>query len=66
MLRNSNYVIGDSTSIILNEVLSLNAQESVMSRNTVPSVQLLNEVLSLNAQESSNRLRPSFPLVCPQ
>ena len=36
---------------ILNEVLSLNAQECVTTANTNATAALLNEVLSLNAQE---------------
>ena len=37
---------------ILNEVLSLNAQESVVMANATIFRAFLNEVLSLNAQES--------------
>ena len=37
---------------VLNEVLSLNAQESAMARWIIAGPPILNEVLSLNAQES--------------
>ena len=36
---------------VLNEVLSLNAQESAMARWIIAGPPILNEVLSLNAQE---------------
>ena len=36
---------------LLNEVLSLNAQESPMAVPRLPKILVLNEVLSLNAQE---------------
>ena len=38
---------------VLNEVLSLNAQESAMARWIIAGPPILNEVLSLNAQESA-------------
>ena len=38
---------------ILNEVLSLNAQESLALKRAVVHRAILNEVLSLNAQESA-------------
>ena len=49
---------------VLNEVLSLNAQESAMARWIIAGPPILNEVLSLNAQEwreqeERNLLRPS-------
>ena len=52
MLRNMD-VLALSTALanILNEVLSLNAQESSLERNGVELQSILNEVLSLNAQE---------------
>ena len=52
MLRNrarkENYWLRPS---ILNEVLSLNAQESRSTNTSSKSANVLNEVLSLNAQE---------------
>ena len=36
---------------LLNEVLSLNAQECPRGFHTYPDTEFLNEVLSLNAQE---------------
>ena len=42
--------------VILNEVLSLNAQESSSAVTNRPTVALLNEVLSLNAQEYVARM----------
>ena len=45
--------IGHDDSSLLNEVLSLNAQESTQARASAPTSRaVLNEVLSLNAQES--------------
>ena len=44
---------------VLNEVLSLNAQESAMARWIIAGPPILNEVLSLNAQELSRVL--TFP-----
>ena len=46
------------TRLILNEVLSLNAQECVVVGSVHRFVQLLNEVLSLNAQEYSKQINP--------
>ena len=40
--------------MLLNEVLSLNAQESVFVQAVKPILPVLNEVLSLNAQESED------------
>ena len=51
MLRNSNGQNGDITTGILNEVLSLNAQELTTIALPVSKPSVLNEVLSLNAQE---------------
>ena len=60
MLRNSFPSDAPTPTALLNEVLSLNAQES---RQTSPCKGIrpfLNEVLSLNAQESKPRItRPS-------
>ena len=42
----------DSRGSVLNEVLSLNAQECVISFWKRMAISVLNEVLSLNAQES--------------
>ena len=53
MLRNcSGPVRACSFSDVLNEVLSLNAQESASTRTPECGRYVLNEVLSLNAQES--------------
>ena len=54
MLRNPHYNEGGSNYIaILNEVLSLNAQESSRPARPGHAIRpVLNEVLSLNAQES--------------
>ena len=43
----------DSRGSVLNEVLSLNAQECVISFWKRMAISVLNEVLSLNAQESA-------------
>ena len=52
MLRNSEEKEYRYESVVfLNEVLSLNAQESAICPVHVPTSILLNEVLSLNAQE---------------
>ena len=53
MLRNDVSVDIDNATFVLNEVLSLNAQESRTRCGTVSPPRLLNEVLSLNAQEYS-------------
>ena len=51
MLRNrSDRCTGSNTRDVLNEVLSLNAQEWIMVPVSTTTT-LLNEVLSLNAQE---------------
>ena len=42
--------------VFLNEVLSLNAQESFVSFSLPTACAILNEVLSLNAQEFTARL----------
>ena len=58
MLRNLNIRNYEVSCIFLNEVLSLNAQESQVSpHHPAARHKLLNEVLSLNAQESSARSR---------
>ncbi len=44
---------------LLNEVLSLNAQESPMAVPRLPKILVLNEVLSLNAQECGIVKEPS-------
>ena len=52
MLRNSKKLdTGLYDSFLLNEVLSLNAQESPVSLDGAVGTVILNEVLSLNAQE---------------
>ena len=51
MLKNSTSRKPPKPSTILNEVLSLNAQEWLFPCDTVRSARFLNEVLSLNAQE---------------
>ena len=51
MLRNPRKFITRRATNLLNEVLSLNAQEFYENGGTVPAVVVLNEVLSLNAQE---------------
>ena len=56
MLRNFIFITFDKINIILNEVLSLNAQESGVVFNYAVNMSILNEVLSLNAQE----LHPLF------
>ena len=56
MLRNSKQVLCHiCRKIILNEVLSLNAQESFRGQYIRLFMRFLNEVLSLNAQESHTR-----------
>ena len=52
MLRNTNLRDSARQSRFLNEVLSLNAQESATGGGQYTVKNLLNEVLSLNAQES--------------
>ena len=52
MLRNTPLPGWKWLSFILNEVLSLNAQECQEYRPRMAHLQFLNEVLSLNAQES--------------
>ena len=47
-------MLNDSETPILNEVLSLNAQELNGSIGSTKPTPILNEVLSLNAQESSS------------
>ena len=51
MLRNSPAGGGDTSKNLLNEVLSLNAQESTINALPAITYPILNEVLSLNAQE---------------
>ena len=51
MLRNVRHFHGHFESVLLNEVLSLNAQEFVQGAAYLPIEWILNEVLSLNAQE---------------
>ena len=64
MLRNGGYDSRARTSLtVLNEVLSLNAQESTGLRKRGRCKSILNEVLSLNAQEwdaRAIRLRITF------
>ena len=48
---------GHSAVALLNEVLSLNAQESVGQNRRVHNFAVLNEVLSLNAQEFCRLVR---------
>ena len=50
----------DSRGSVLNEVLSLNAQECVISFWKRMAISVLNEVLSLNAQESHSFVRMHF------
>ena len=50
MLRNGSCLLHCSNRVVLNEVLSLNAQE-YGDLNTWYAYAVLNEVLSLNAQE---------------
>ena len=54
MLRNTAQTWFYRTSEILNEVLSLNAQEWVNYTGYIAGSLFLNEVLSLNAQEFDN------------
>ena len=51
MLRNNINAHWQYACGLLNEVLSLNAQESPMAVPRLPKILVLNEVLSLNAQE---------------
>ena len=51
MLRNLRVGAGVRAVCLLNEVLSLNAQESLSPHSTRDASGVLNEVLSLNAQE---------------
>ena len=51
MLRNSTLTTGKPPFPFLNEVLSLNAQESAIPSRPLSILEFLNEVLSLNAQE---------------
>ena len=51
MLRNPLLLAQVRILLVLNEVLSLNAQESFSYHYTLSDSLLLNEVLSLNAQE---------------
>ena len=58
MLRNfADWCVGYCILVILNEVLSLNAQESLGGNGVGTEITILNEVLSLNAQEYTP-LRP--------
>ena len=57
MLRNDNQGYFHFRCYILNEVLSLNAQEFRAIRGVTFCLRILNEVLSLNAQEWSVPLR---------
>ena len=60
MLRNCNRLLTLRTSpCILNEVLSLNAQESSAYLRYSNHRLLLNEVLSLNAQECERMVEPN-------
>ena len=51
MLRNVTRERADDTKLLLNEVLSLNAQEYLVQVVSAIESAILNEVLSLNAQE---------------
>ena len=51
MLRNKTLQALNAQDMILNEVLSLNAQEFLLLMTARPRRKFLNEVLSLNAQE---------------
>ena len=53
MLRNRFHMLMTLRYGFLNEVLSLNAQESLFAAPNRRTAPLLNEVLSLNAQESN-------------
>ena len=48
--------------VLLNEVLSLNAQEFTPMKVAIAGNAILNEVLSLNAQECHSALSSSFIL----
>ena len=63
MLRNSSRIGCPSRCLLLNEVLSLNAQEFRGYRPRMVRLRFLNEVLSLNAQElhSLTDSRSSLP-----
>ena len=65
MLRNTNLRDSARQSRFLNEVLSLNAQESATGGGQYTVKNLLNEVLSLNAQEFRRTDKPGA-LVNPQ
>ena len=51
MLRNNLLFLALWCTVVLNEVLSLNAQESAPMKELLSGSSILNEVLSLNAQE---------------
>ena len=51
---------------VLNEVLSLNAQESGVVTGIKAGSSVLNEVLSLNAQESQTAYRSRLRFLVPQ
>ncbi|OSG85956.1 hypothetical protein B0070_1353 [Bifidobacterium adolescentis] len=59
MLRNNINAHWQYACGLLNEVLSLNAQESPMAVPRLPKILVLNEVLSLNAQECGIVKEPS-------
>ena len=52
MLRNFRLFFSVRRGFLLNEVLSLNAQELQSNTEQIQTLKVLNEVLSLNAQES--------------
>ena len=67
MLRNCARLVGVDEYAVLNEVLSLNAQEFGDSSRRIDTViGVLNEVLSLNAQESLDRGKDTRALCYPQ
>ena len=66
MLRNTNLRDSARQSRFLNEVLSLNAQESATGGGQYTVKNLLNEVLSLNAQELPSIGCRSLIMSCPQ
>ena len=65
MLRNLNITSQADMCLILNEVLSLNAQECTLDMTDGAPRHLLNEVLSLNAQEFRRKHDTKSP-VAPQ
>ena len=66
MLRNAATPPRRCFAILLNEVLSLNAQEFCLFQVYSNGLDFLNEVLSLNAQECLHRAQACGALVDPQ